>query len=173
MEQAAQEGDHRPTWAHEWLAGERLRQILPSLLQHLLPKTDLNTIRCCDLGCGCGCLGFELLARGAMDVTFSDGSAHPLQFIASMLQHYELNATCLQQSWGTQLKAPPTTSSSAATSYTAQNATKTSSQPLHKVCRQTDKLYSATHVSSWKKELPVLAKQHKLITSNVAMKSEV
>ena len=99
---AAADGDHRPTWAHDWPAGHRLCLVLEELLQQG-GLGAIETLHCCDLGCGRGRLGLLLLALGATKVSFADGSAHPLSFVQAMLDHYQLAGNCQQHRWGTPL----------------------------------------------------------------------
>ena len=107
---AEADGDRRPTWAHEWPAGLRLTQALPELLAHW--PLPLAQTRCCDLGCGRGLLGMALLHYGMGEVSFADGSPHPLAFVQAMLEHYHLAGQgqsyhCQCHQWGTPLDHGP------------------------------------------------------------------
>ena len=106
LDAAAADGDHRPTWAHDWPAGNRLCTILAELLQQAHKGTQ-HHLRCCDLGCGRGRLGFELLSLGFHHISFADGSSHPLRFVAAMLDHYQLAGHCYQHRWGTPIPNGP------------------------------------------------------------------
>ena len=92
VEAAAAEGDERPTWAYDWPAGKRLAGELTEL-------ATLDGQRVCDLGCGRGRLGLIAAMAGAQ-VTWADGSPHPLAFVAATAACNGLAGQHVLHQWG-------------------------------------------------------------------------
>jgi predicted nicotinamide N-methyase len=97
-QEAASNGDERPTWAYDWPAGEILAECLAELI-------DCRGKHVCDLGCGRGRLGRQALSLHAERVCFADGSQHPLAYLQQLV--VDARASFHQHRWGAPIPEAP------------------------------------------------------------------
>ena len=71
------------------------RCVLFNILQNSL-HIDLTNMKCADLCCGSGIIGFEMLSLGAKECVFIDSDFKKISDINHAIQKYHFNGSCVQ-----------------------------------------------------------------------------